>query len=390
MTALESRRRTVELSALWETPLRRAMLATALWRLAVGVWGVVAHGLGGRGPYAAQTLLHRGWPANPWSKLIDAGVRMDAWWYARIALHGYGYSTRHLSSIVFFPLYPGLVKAVSLVTGNVYVAGMLLSTGCLFLSVYVLQQWLNDHGMGDRSALVMGLLLCFPFGFFWASMYGESLFLLLTVTAFVACERGAWGVSAGAAFLAVLTRPTGLIIAPCLALLLWRRRAGGSLAGQHSGLRAWSCVLSGPLAYLLFAGYQWLRFGTPLASIRAEAVPPFSRDLSQALSDLLLRRPGFPSWYLAFMLGIALVFLAGVPVVYRRFGPAYALFAALAVLFPLASGLTSMERYVLIDFPVFAAVATIRPRVLVVGLMTLAFYALLAFMTLFIAGYTLI
>src|SRR5579884_3414026 len=118
--------------------------------------------------------------------------------------------------------------------------------------------------------------------------------------------------------------------------------------------------------------------------------PTVQRDLSQALSDLLLRRPGFPSWYLAFMLGIALVFLAGVPVVYRRFGPAYALFAALAVLFPLASGLTSMERYVLIDFPVFAAVATIRPRVLVVGLMTLAFYALLAFMTLFIAGYTLI
>jgi Mannosyltransferase (PIG-V) len=380
-------------AAIWSTPLRRALMVTAVWRALIFAMGIVAHAVKSHGPTASQTLMHHGWPRKAWTYLIDAGVRQDAWWYARIAQHGYTFSTHHLSSIVFYPLFPLVIKTVGFATGSVYVAGMLVSTVCLFLSVFVLQMWLDDRGMGKSSAMTVALMLCFPFGFFWVSMYSESLFLLLALSTFVAYERGKLWPAAVLAFLAVLARPTGLIIAPCLAVMALNGTwpgLSGLKATMSRGFLPWLPVVAGPLAFASFAAYQWLLFGTPLASVKAEAVPPFSRSLSHALSDLMLRRTGFPPWFLAFMLVIALTFVALVPLVYARFGLPYALFAALVVLFPLASGLTSMERYVLIDFPVFAAIAMVRWRIIPVALSVIGFYALLGFMTLFISGYTLI
>ena len=380
------------LATAWSTPLRRAFLVTGVWRVLVACWGIASHAVSLNGPDASQTLSDHGWAKNIVTLLVDAGVREDSWWYARIATHGYTYSTTRLSSIVFYPLFPGLIKAVAALTGNVYVAGMLIPTICLFGAVYFMSQWLTDRGMADKTAMSMALMLCFPFGFFWASMYTESLFLVLTLATFVFFERERYLLSSLCVFLAVLSRPTGLIIAPALALtIVFARRGRKRQLTSASALSLkWLPVLAGPFAYAVFSAYQWIAFGTPFASIRAEAVPPFSRGLQHAVSDLLLRRHGFPPWYLMLMLVIALTFLAATPMVYRRFGAPYALFSVLTVLFPLASGLTSMERYVLVDFPVFAAVATIKFRWIPVGIIVAGSYCLMMFMMLFVQGFTLI
>ena len=385
------------------------MVVTAAWRVVLAVWGVVAHGMVAGGPYARASLVHHGWPATPLTYLVDAGVRMDGFWYATIAKHGYNFNTHHPSSIVFFPLFPLLIKILAPALGNVYVAGVVIPTIALFLSVWALQVWLDARGAGEKSALTTALILCYPFGFFWASMYTESLFLLLALTTFILFERGRWELAAACAFLAVLCRPTGLILAPCLALMLilqsppqWlsmraamtrsRRLSLPALPFERSksGVRPWLAVAAGPLAYVCFMAYQWAQFGTPLAMIEADRVPPFRRDLSQGLSDLLLRQPGFPPWYLAALLVIGLVFLVAVPFVYRRFGAPYALFAALVVLFPMSTGLVSLERYVMVDFPAFAVLACVRKPMIPVTVAVFGFYALLGFMTMFIAGYTLI
>jgi hypothetical protein len=266
-------------------------------------------------------------------------------------------------------------------------------------------------------------MLCFPVGFFWAAMYTESLFLALAIGAFVLFERQQWYGSAVCAFLAVLTRPTGLILAPCLLALAIRQSpaameairkmvaripilksgawlamatngvpsgSSSSLESHRSTLLPFLPVVCIPAAYAMFAIYQWVVFGTPMATVRADQAAPFSRNFGEALRDITLSRPGFPSWYLAGLLGLGLVFLAAVPLVYRRFGFAYALFAGLAVLFPMSTGLVSLERYVMIDFPVFAALATVRPRLVPVALMAVGFYMCLGLMALFVNGYTII
>ena len=391
------------------TPLRVALVVTGAWRLVIGGWGLVAHGIVPPGPYASQNLLHPGWPSNPLSMLLDAGVRMDAFWYAGIAQHGYSYSSGGLKSIAYFPLYPLLVKVASFGTGNVYVAGMLISTLSLFLAVWALSSWLELKGHASSSPLAVALMLCFPVGFFWVAMYTESLFLALAVACLVLYERQRWELSAACAFLAVLTRPTGLILAPCLLLLALpytpKLMSNPRLPGwfsklskprseapsqPHSFMRPWIPALAVPTAYALFAAYQWVTFGNPLATVQADQAAPFSRNLSEGLKDLTLNRPGFPSWYLGALLVLGMLFLAAVPLVYRRFGAPYALFAALTVLFPMSTGLVSLERYVMIDFPVFAALATSRRRLLPVSLAVIGFYLSLGLCALFVNGYTII
>jgi hypothetical protein len=340
----------------------------------MAIWGILAHELVQRGQYAGVTLMGGRASAAPSTLFLDAGVRFDSWWYAGIALHGYSFTPGRDSSIAFYPLYPLLTRAAMLVVGNVFVAGVAVSTICLLLAVYVLYLWLQDHGYERFAPMTTVLLLCFPFSYFFVSMYSESLFLLLALATFVCFERGQWELAAGCAFLAALSRPTGIILIPCLLLLAIR-------TGHNSTWRRWLPVLAAPAAWICFASYQWLAFGTPTASIEAAVPAPWSRSLRQGLSDILLHHSRVCPVYLAGMLLLALAFLAFVPIVYRRFGAPYAIFAAMAVLLPMASGLISTERYVLVDFPVFACAAQLRhlyPLILAcTGMVYLAvFYAI--------------
>lgn len=366
---------------LWGTTLRRILTVTVVWRAVIALAGIMAHFLLPTGLMSSFSLLRlEKWPINPLTLAVDAGVRNDSIWYARIVEHGYTFSTHHVSSIAFYPLYPLLIKLVSLPLGNLYVAGMLISTACLFAAVVLLYQWLVVMGLQDRALWATLLLLSFPWAVFFAAMYTESLYLALALGAFLAAERSRYGWAAVCAFLIALTRPTGILVVPCLAVLFFLR-------GERSW-RAGIAVLSGLVGLAAFGVYQAIAFGTPFASERAAVVPPWSRGIRQALNDLRFHaRPGFPSWYLVLMLLIAILMLLAVPLVYRRLGPAYALLALFMIGMPAASGLISIERYAVVDFPVFAALATVQNRLVKVGLVEAGTLFLLFFAAAFEAGW---
>jgi hypothetical protein len=367
----------------WSTPLRRCLTIAFAWRLIMAVWGVIAHFLLPHGKFTSFSLLRHGWSHNVFTYLIDAGVRNDAVWYARVAQHGYTYSTHATSSIAFYPLFPALIKVVSLLVGNVYTAGMLISTLCLFGSAALLFAWMDHRQLGGRAPLVVAMILIFPWAVFYAAMYTESLYLCLLLASFVCWDRRRFALAALFVALLVLTRPTGIIVVPCLFLLYIQARP-----------RQWRQLLpsiSGVIALAAFALYQYIVFGTPFASARAAGVAPWSRSLSTAASDLLLRpRPGFPSWspyYIAAMILIAFLALAVVPAVYRRLGPAYGLLAALSILMPAATGFVSIERYIVVDFPLFVVLALIWKRTALLAYFTFNVYLLLFFSAAFVAGW---
>jgi len=61
--------------------------------------------------------------------IVSLHSRWDSAWYLDIAQHGYIFKgAQQLSNIVFFPLYPFLMKLVSYLTlGNFILAGWLLN-----------------------------------------------------------------------------------------------------------------------------------------------------------------------------------------------------------------------------------------------------------------------
>jgi len=312
---------------------------------------------------------------------LDVWARWDGGWFVHVAREGYSDPE---TTTAFFPAYPLLVRAVAWVlAGNEVVAGVVVSLAAC-AAAFVLLDALARELVGEEAARrALAFLAAFPTALFLGAVYSESLYLLLTVAAFLAAARGRFAAAGAAAGLAILTRPTGVVLLPALALLaLGRPRPGRALAGLALAL---------PVA-AAWPAWLWAEFGHPLQFLAAERTA-WHRHLSDAgplggawrgleagwdgLVQLLAggnRFPGVDDAMQAAALNLealaATVFLVVLgAVAWRRLGAAYGVFALGSVLVPLSSPaagypLLSMPRFALGVFPVFVALGALaaRPR----------------------------
>ncbi len=173
--------------------------------------------------------------------LAAPAARWDAAWYLTIAHYGYlpelGPFTAQRAA--FFPLYPLLIWAVSLVGLAGALAGVIVSLAALLGAMYALHrlttlelsagyllpemaQRLRSTIFDRKVARIALASLAFgPMAFFLSADYSESLYLALSIGVFLQARRGRWmwvGVLGG---LAAATRSTGvLLVLPALVLYL--------------------------------------------------------------------------------------------------------------------------------------------------------------------------
>lgn len=152
--------------------------------------------------------------------------RWDALHYVNLADLGYsGYieDGKHLF-LVFFPLYPWLMRLVSALTGNTMAAGLLISFlsyagGCVYLCK--LAAWELGEGAARRAVLFLSV---FPYAFFFGGIMTESLFFLTTAAGLWYIRRHRWWLAGLFGILAAMTRMHGiLLIGAAVAELLEHR-----------------------------------------------------------------------------------------------------------------------------------------------------------------------
>jgi hypothetical protein len=359
-------------------------------------------------PMRPGTMLY----ASPDNLLFDGLIRDDAWWYATIALRGYSMSSPGVigqDNVAFFPLYPLIVRFVTLLVGNVYMAGLLVSNVAFLIAlgyIYRLAQREWDDATASRAVwYVAGA----PTAIFFASMYTESLFVACVAATFFYAREGRWWRAAIAGALGAATRNTGVLLALVIALeglqaagFHWRPRGWsvGQLR-QHVGeqMRAlWSSrsrLVAAAFATLGLIGYMAYlanAFGDPLAFVHVQAA--WGRDISGAgITRIVSDTPGqlaLGSGFWAGQMNIYLVLDAIFAIGFGgliiatafRFRPAYAVFAALTFLAPLASGtIGSMTRYVLMLLPCYLLLACWGRRPWVDRLVTTICLPLFAYFT---------
>ena len=318
--------------------------------------------------------------------VTDVWARWDSVWFLRIAEHGY--SSASGAAAAFYPLYPGLVALVGrALFGHYVLAGILVSLAAAFASFLLLHRIAEERLGADGARRAVLYLAVFPFALFLQAVYSESLYLLLTLAAFVLAERGLFLTAGGVTGLALLTRPTAAALLPALALLAWPRRD------------RWRSLASLALAPLIFAAYPlylWRAEGDAWAFLHAQRL--WSRHLSPAgplggiwdglragwagIEQLASGSHTHVYWApvqdsdpirVAVLNLEALAFLALFVVLaviaWRRFGAPYGLFAALSLAIPLSVPserwpLLSLPRFGLTIFPLFLALASLggRPR----------------------------
>lgn len=326
------------------------------------------------------------WQALPEQPLLDVLARWDSAWYANIALVGYRFATDHPSNIAFLPAYPIIIKAGSLVTGNVWISGILVSNLAFLGSLMVLFKLTClklDRAAAGRAVLYTSI---FPAAFFFYSMYSESVYLLAVLLAFYLWERRQGWFAGMFGGLAALTRPMGI--------LLFLAGAARSLVEERhsrSSLISWNTasLFLVPLALGVFLFYSYAVFGEPLAFLKSREVgwnepvsfiPASHRELFASVINGTVLTGGIQKLRLLDA-SSAILFLALVFPVFKRLGPSYGIFTVGSLLMPLIVNLDGLTRYVSVVFPGFMVMGAWAPRkapVIILAGLSMALMALMA------------
>jgi hypothetical protein len=332
-----------------------ALLGT---RIAVLLLGVAAVVLVGTMPPPTAEALWRVSPNEVWNLL----ARWDTQYYYSIATAGYHWDPAIFlhDNIVFFPLYPLLMRAGAWLVGSPLVAGLIVSLAA-FGAAIVLVHRLAALELGDAYATpVVALLATYPFAFFYSAVYTESLFLLATVGAFYAMRRRALTLVAIAGLVAGLTRPNGWwLTVPLVAMSTAEpERRGSAIAASLMPI----------VGAAIFSAYTFSRFGDALAWIHGQAAWGFPLLGRAAAPDPIRTGPDAILHYtevIAWTANIEAFILAAAAIrpITRRLGLPYGLWIAVNIFPPVAAHLfISLGRFTAVLFPMFFWLATAIPR----------------------------
>jgi hypothetical protein len=223
--------------------------------------------------YLFENVIPRNYhgPTYSTSPLLQSLATGDANYLLGIAAQGY-----HAEPVVgafrdwpFFPLFPLLTRAASVVTGgDVALAGVVVSN-LAFVAALVVLYRLGEPVLGaDRALKSLAFVALAPGAVAFGMAYSDSTFLLLAAGSVLAAQRARWPLMALLYGLACLTRLQGLLLAVPLAIILVEHAGGWRAGGWRTPTLAW--LATGPLAFALFAVHLGLAFGQPFGMLTAQ------------------------------------------------------------------------------------------------------------------------
>lgn len=309
--------------------------------------------------------------------LLDPFARYDSGWYHGIARDGYAWVEGGRSNLAFFPVYPLAMRAVGLWLGGLpshyYLGGIIVSwAACLaaMLMLWRLARLDLDDAGADRSVV---FALLHPGAFFLGVVYTESTYLLCAVAAMYGFRTSRWWLGGLAGALLTATRVTGILLLPALAWAAWVALRDAKAQRSWPAMVALGCVPAGIVAYSAFC---YSLSGNPLewmASITRWEYTPGGHPLTSlwTLAATLVTQPYYyltqhhaaPYDTLNGLLAIGALVLT--PLVWRRFGTAYALVILCSLALPLSSGqYEGLTRYTAVLFPLPLLLGSVRSPML--------------------------
>ncbi len=303
--------------------------------------------------------------------------RWDALHYVDIARTGY---VDHANA-VFFPLYPLLIHAFAWLVRSDVLAGVLISL-IAFATALELLRRLTTEELGASTAQAAVLLLAFaPVSFFFTAIYTQSQFLALSLGAFYLGRRGRFGFAGALAGAAALTHMEGAVLAVPLGIMyLQRHRA---LTTPHRLPSPEAAALALPLlapvtfaVYLHTRGYSLLAVlsgQSSVANARHLNIPPVAvaRAISvseRSMSRVISGRTSMHDWitgigfHETFYLVVVAISVAALVGAWKRLPRSYSIYSGLVLLIFASSPavndpLESIDRFVLVLFPLWMAAA---------------------------------
>lgn len=337
----------------------------------------------------------------------DAGIQYlkerfttagDSPHYLFLAEEGYQSEGEQAKLIVFYPLYPLLMRVLGiLLLGNYELAGLLISNICSgFASIYLYRLVKMDYGE-KRAVESVILFLVYPFMMFTMGIYTESLFLMLTLMALYHIRQGNWVQAGLLGFAAGLCRNQGmLLLAP--AIYEWfHRKAESGKSFKEYVFRKQFMILLMPGGFLCFLLLNYMKFGKFTAFLEFLEAPPWyqttkwintniAKDYAMAMNYRELSFIIYWVQIILFFVALAVLFYGikkGVRTSIIVYGGIYTCFSYLA------GWLISGPRYMLGCIPLFIIYATVERERIRFILISVSVVLCTIYMILFLHGYAI-
>lgn len=329
--------------------------------------------------------------------LIYPFGNFDGVYYLLIAAKGYTVNAG------FFPLFPLSINlANSFLQPSNYVPlnPIQYFTSITLVSIYflialiLLCKIIRLDYKENIAILSIIFLLIFPTSFFYASIYSESLFLLLSLLSFYFARKKGWFLAGITGALLSSTRLVGISIFPSLLFEYFKYEKNKTLGKFVS-------ILLVPLGLLAYVFYNFQKWGNPFYFIQAQGNLQNNRSIDSVvlLPQTLFRyikilfsiKPSIYEWWVAFfelsfsIFALSLLYIAWKKKV--RFS--YILFGLLCFIIPVSTGtFTGLPRYIAVIFPIFITLALlIKNKFLKIVYSTISTILLFVFFMLFSKGY---
>ncbi len=150
-----------------------------------------------------------------WKELLNTYLQWDANNYQRIAIGGYTYHMENgdFTTLAFFPLYPWMIRALTLILRNEIVSGILLSAllysgACCYM--YKLMAIDYSRSSAIRAIIYMSV---FPHALFFGVMMNESTLLFMSMATLYYIRKHDWVKVGIFGALAALSRMAGILLA---------------------------------------------------------------------------------------------------------------------------------------------------------------------------------
>ncbi len=326
-------------------------------------------------------------------KLRETMWRADVAHYMVVAREGYlrepfDIENARSRQFVFFPLHPLLLWLIGHVTKDLMLWGAAMSNLFLFVGLLFLHKLTLAFGYDQQIARrTIFYTATFPVSYFFSVPLTESLFLMLTVTSFYAAKKEHWWAAGVLGAFASGARVNGVVLVPALLVLSWQMY-------RSVQIKKILWLLLVPVGLWAFMLYSWWACGDALAF--RTAIARWGRKPGFFLTELtkyvIHPHTIIEPWNFNLLnAASALLCLFCVYLLLRRREWSLAVYGFLAIFIPLSTGLLqSLDRYALIIFPMFMALAIVAKSERVDTTIRFIFIAILGIMTaLFAANFTI-
>lgn len=289
-------------------------------------------------------------------------ANFDGEHYLSIAIFGY----KGLEQ-VFFPVYPMIISFFArpfsdgLLLSQIYstIIGLIISNATFLLALLFLYDLIRIDFSKKIALFVILLIIIFPTSFYFGAIYNESLFLLLTVLAFVQARKGNWFFASFFGMVASATRLFGILLFPAFIIEAYLQR-------QYRAI-FWIFLI--PLGLGLYMYYQYVTVGDPIAFYNLQKLVGEQRQSQlvilpqvyyryiKMLSTVNINNPIYQTILLELITGVAFFIL---PIIgyFKKIRLSYLFYAFIGFLITTVQGsFSSVPRYVLVFFPSFIALA---------------------------------